>query len=154
MIPLEHIHPMIVHFPIVLMFLVAGLDLLIVVRGGSLSDSSTLARLATGLLVLAGVSAVAAFLFGDMAYDIATSAGVSEASLETHEGLGTTTMAVFVALALVRLAARWRGIGLAGGKGWVVTMASIAGVVLVVLTAYFGGQLVYQLGVNVAQLKP
>ena len=37
--PLEHIHPMIVHFPIVLLLLAAALDVLNVVRGNDLAGS-------------------------------------------------------------------------------------------------------------------
>ena len=110
--------------------------------------------MSTGLLLAAGAFAVVAFLFGDIAYDAALAAGFSESALETHEGLGTMTMAVLAGLALVRLAARWRRFDLSGTKGWALALSSIAGVALVIVTAYFGGQLVYQLGANVAQLTP
>ena len=56
--PLEHIHPMIVHFPIVLLLLTATLDALNVVRGNDLAGSTVLAR--SGRLALYGGAAAAA----------------------------------------------------------------------------------------------
>jgi uncharacterized membrane protein len=45
----------------------------------------------------------------------------------------------------------WRRVSLDGGRKWAVVATEIAGVFLIVTTAYFGGQLVYELGVNVAR---
>ena len=148
--PLEHIHPMVVHFPIVLALLALVFDLWWLARG-RVAAAPPLIRLRIGtvLLALGAAAAVVAFLFGDMAYDIAVSKGVAAATLETHEGWGTTTMLVYVASALVRLFLWWRrldekpsGIALA-----IALAAVVAG--MVVITAYFGGHLVYDLGVNV-----
>jgi len=154
MMPIEHIHPMIVHFPIVLLMVAALADLTTLLRGGDLAGSGFFARLSAGALGLAALGAVAAFLFGDIAYDAALSKGFPEAALETHEGLGTMTTVIIVALALVRLGALWRKFGLAGARGWLLTTGSVAGVAVMILTAYHGGQLVYQLGVNVAMVTP
>lgn len=149
--PLEHIHPMVVHFPIVLALLALVFDLWWLARG-RVAAAPPLIRLRIGtvLLALGAAAAVVAFLFGDMAYDIAVSKGVAAATLETHEGWGTTTMLVYVASALVRLFLWWRrldekpaGIALA-----IALAAVVAG--MVVTTAYSGGHLVYDLGVNVS----
>ena len=53
-------------------------------------------------------------------------------------------------LALIRLFVWWRDKRLAGGIGWGFAALEVAGCALVVATAYYGGQLVYTLGVNVA----
>jgi uncharacterized membrane protein len=63
-------------------------------------------------------------------------------------------MWIFIALAAVRLAALWRRVPLAGWRGRGLALASVAGVCLLLTTAYFGGALVYDLGVNVASVKP
>lgn len=154
MIQIEHIHPMIVHFPIVMLVVVAASDVLLMARGGDLAGAVALSRISLSALVVAAVTAVLAYVFGDMALDAAVSKGFPEAALETHEGLGTTTMLIIVVLALLRLGAFWRKIDLGGGRGWVLTLASVAGMVVMLLAAYHGGQLVYQLGVNVALTKP
>lgn len=154
MLPIEHIHPMIVHFPIVMLMVAAVADVAFMMRGGDLASAALLSRVSMGALAIAAVTAVLAYLFGDMALDAALAKGFPEASLETHEGLGTATMLIIVVLALLRLGAFWRKVALGGGRGWVLALASLAGMCVMLLTAYHGGQLVYQLGVNVALTKP
>jgi uncharacterized membrane protein len=148
--PLEHIHPMIAHFPIVLALLALAFDLWWLARGRAAAAPLIRLRTGTVLLALGAAAAVVAYLFGDMAYDIAVSKGVAAATLETHEDWGTATTLVYVASALVRLFLWWRrldekpaGIALA-----IALAAVVAG--MVVITAYFGGHLVYDLGVNVS----
>lgn len=148
--PLEHIHPMIVHFPIVLALLALAADLWWLVPGRRSPASPVRLRTGTVLMGLGAIAAVVAFLFGDMAYDIAVGRGVPVATLEDHEGWGTTTMMAFVAAAAVRLFLWWRGLdGTVAGIALSVALAA-AIAVMVVVTAWFGGHLVYDLGVNVA----
>jgi uncharacterized membrane protein len=154
MISIELIHPMVVHFPIVFIVVAAILDLMVMARGGSLSDGSGLSRAAIVALTLAGVSAVAAYIFGDIALDSAVAKGFPEAMLEEHEGLGTATMALIVALVVIRIGALWRGFSLAGARGWILSLGSLAAVGVMLAAAFHGGELVYQLGVNVAAAKP
>jgi len=147
--PIEHLHPMIVHFPIVLALLAIGSDLWWLARG---RPESGLIQLQTGtiLLALGAGMAVVAFALGDMAYDIAVSKGASEAVLENHEGWGTTTTIVFAIAALLRGFLWVRGFDAkpAGQMAAILPTAAVA--VMVLVTAYFGGHLVYDLGVNVA----
>jgi uncharacterized membrane protein len=152
MIPLEHVHPMLVHFPIVLVILAAGVDVLILARGGDLSARRALPQLSLALLLLAAASALATAFFGDMALDAAVGRGVSEATVETHEGLGWTTLSVIGVYALLRLATWLRKVPLGGARAALGTVLSLGCVGLVLATAYFGGQLVYTLGVNVLAL--
>jgi len=60
----------------------------------------------------------------------------------------------FLVYAGLYLLAWWRRFPLAGGRGWIWFLVSVAGVALVIVTAYFGGDLVYRLGVNVAPVTP
>ncbi|MCA8926615.1 MAG: hypothetical protein KDC18_00995 [Alphaproteobacteria bacterium] len=147
--PIEHIHPMLVHFPIVLALLALAFDLWWFAFGRN--DSQGLIRLQTGTVVmtLGGIAAVVAFVFGDMAYDIAVGKGVATAVLETHEGWGTTTAIVFAAVAAVRLVLWRTGIDRQPAGALVAIAATAVVAVMVVVTAYFGGHLVYDLGINV-----
>lgn len=154
MIDLSHVHPMLVHFPIVLLLLAAVLDLIAVARGEDLAGGQFAARAAVWAIGLGALGAVAAVVFGDVALDHAIDRGFPVAPLEQHEELGMTTMWIFLGLAALRLAALWRHVPLGGWRGKALALASVAGVGLLLTTAYFGGVLVYDLGVNVASLKP
>ncbi len=149
MFPIEHLHPMILHFPIVLAFLLIMLDGYALARGIPLDGRGAYATFSLVTAVLAGISALVTMMAGDMALDVALSRGVPETLLETHEGLGTTTAIVLAAWAALRVLARWRNIPLGGQRksGIVVAELAIAG--LISVTAFYGGALVYQHGVNV-----
>jgi len=151
MISIAHIHPSVVHFPIVFFLTLAAFDALAAVRGTSLAGRSGAANMSAGLALLAGLSAIVAFGFGDIAYDIARDAGFPEARLETHEALGTWMAILLLAWAVARSYLWWRGSALVDRYKMAVVGLEIAGAVLIIATAYFGGQLVYNLGVNVAR---
>ena len=152
--PLEFLHPMIIHFPIVLLLQAAIIDTLVTARGGSLSGTGGL-PLAGRLSLLAGAAAaVVAVTFGYLAHDIAVDKGFSDALIEQHEGLGVTTASTFAILALMRFAAPRFGFPLDGWRGRVAAGLTVAGIALLLTTAYFGGSLVYEHGVNVGLVKP
>lgn len=148
--PLEHIHPMIVHFPIVLVVLALLADLANLLRpASSESPRNTLSGAGTLLAAGAGAMALVAFFLGDMAYDIALDKGIPEDLLETHEGWGTMTAFIVAAIAVVRVVMWWLQKPRAGAYRATALVLSLASVVLVLGTAYFGGDLVYNHGVNV-----
>jgi uncharacterized membrane protein len=147
---LEHIHPMIVHFPIVLAIVAVLLDLWRIGRSRGRPPANGVANIGTVLLGLAGLSAVFAYVFGDLAYDVALQKGFSEAQLETHEGWGTITTVVLVVVALVRIAMWRRKLDAAPAGAATALALSLLAAAMVMVTAYFGGHLVYNLGVNVA----
>jgi uncharacterized membrane protein len=103
MIAIQHIHPMIVHFPIVFFLTLAGVDIIALLRGDSVTARSAWGFVSTSLAVLAAVSAIVAWIFGDMALEFAEAGGFSSDIAETHEGLGTTTAIAFAVWALLRL---------------------------------------------------
>lgn len=154
MIDIARIHPMLVHFPIVLFLLAVALEFLVMVRGGDLAGRDGLSLVALSALFLGTISAIAAAAFGDMALDKAVALGFPKAPLETHEALGLITMWIFIVLSLVQLWAWWRRVSLAGGRGWVLAALGLVGVGVLLTAAYHGGELVYGLGVNVAPVKP
>ena len=124
---------------------------MLLVSGRDIAGRGCTGSVSASLAVLAGLAAIVAFVFGDIAYDLAVSAGFPEVDLETHEGLGTWTAIAFVVWALVRGVFWWRGSAVGGGLKAVAVVIELAGAALVVVTAYFGGQLVYELGVNVSR---
>lgn len=153
MIDIAHIHPMIVHFPIVFFITALGLDLVVLGRRCDLAARRCLSNTALVALVFAALAAVVAASFGDMALDAALDKGFAKGPLEEHEGFGVTTMFYFCVLALVQLIAWWRRIPLAGSRGWAFFAFGIIGLGILIATAYHGGELVYHLGVNVDAVK-
>ena len=69
---------------------------------------------------------------------------------ETHEGLGTLTAIAFAVWGLARAFVWWRNWQAGRGAEGAMALVEIAGAILVIVVAYYGGQLVYDLGVNVA----
>jgi uncharacterized membrane protein len=150
MLSLAHIHPVLVHFPIVFFLTLAVIDIAASLRGRSVTGRTALGNLSTGLAAAAGLFAVAAFFFGDAALEIAEDGGFHSDIAEIHEGLGTFTAFAFLAWALIRGFLWWRDIRIENGFKSAIAMLEVAGAILVVATAYYGGELVYDLGVNVA----
>lgn len=151
MISVQHIHPMLVHFPIVLIMLVAALELASVVLGRDVTGRSALGNLATGMIILAALAAIAAYFFGDIALTFAESAGFESDVAKVHEGLGKLVALSLSVWAVVRAMLWWRNIQLTRPVAYLIPIVSILGTGLVIWTAYYGGQLVFDLGVNVAK---
>jgi uncharacterized membrane protein len=149
MIATQHLHPMIVHFPIVIFLLLTALDVLAFLAGRSVTGREGWGATSTALAVLAGISAIVTFILGSMALDIAEAGGFHSEIAETHEGLGTTTAIAFAVWALIRIVTWWRNANAGRGATAIVALIEIVGSVLVIVTAYYGGLLVYTLGVNV-----
>ena len=154
MINITHIHPMLVHFPIVLFILAVLMDGYIVSRGGDLGRRDCLVMAGFWTLVIGLVFALGAAFFGDIALDKAVDAGFSADPLEEHELLATVTIAIFGALALAQGFALWRRQAVTGARGWLFLLTGLVGIGVLISTAYHGGNLVYELGVNVAGVKP
>ncbi|MEJ2022289.1 MAG: hypothetical protein P8X43_09705 [Maritimibacter sp.] len=146
---LAHIHPMILHFPIVLAYLLVMIDAIALWRGISLT-SGTYAKFSLATAVLAGLSASLTAMFGDLALDIALENGVPDAVMEMHEGLGAVTATGLAIWAGLRLLVSWRQLALEGSRKGIVVLVELAFVVLITFTAYHGGNLVYDQAVNVA----
>jgi len=148
MIDLAHIHPMLVHFPLALLPLTALLYAWIQLRGDNPFDRSCASRNLLGLMWLVALSALAAAAMGDVALDIAVDKGVPDAQLEEHEDLGFLTAWASLGLAVFQswfYAKKTESRGL----GWMMLLATLGVLGLILTTALFGGELVYQLGVNV-----
>jgi len=154
MIDIAHIHPMLVHFPIVLYLLSVLLQLLALRRHGELNGHSCLSSAAYISLLLAAGSALVAAMFGDMALDHAVELGFPNGPLEQHAALGITATTLMTLLAVLNISIRLFHWKLGSTQAWIVWYVSLAGVALLIVTAYHGGELVYHLGVNVDAVTP
>ncbi len=149
MIPIQQIHPLAVHFPIVFFMSLAGLDLYARLKNVPLDGRGAISNLSAGLALLAGVSAIIAFLFGDMAMEMAEAAGASESQTGLHEMLGSVTGIVLAIWGAIRVFAWYRKIALNQAKTLAIVVIELLLAVLIITTAYYGGQLVYDYGINV-----
>ena len=140
------IHPIVVHFPISLLCVSVAFDALASRwPTGGLREASLYS-------LLAGVmSAALAVAMGGEEEDLAKRAGAPESVLDLHESLGTVTLVVFVVLLGLRLAMQW---------GWLKEIRSLTlglgviGIVILALTGYWGGELVYTYGIGVKAVMP
>lgn len=139
---LHLVHPVLVHFTIA--FLVVG----------GMSEAYGIARAREGaerfggaLVLLGTIALVPTIAAGFLAANSLPLAGPAESAVDDHERLGLIVLGIFVPLLVVKAWGRgrpprtWRGLYAAG---------LIAGVAAAIATAYFGGLMVYRLGVGVA----
>lgn len=148
MLDIAQIHPMLIHFPLALIPVALAGQAVALYQGNSLFGRACISSSAVTLIVLAALGAVAAALFGDIALDKAVDAGVPPAIMETHEELGISSATLISILAVVETWLHWktvvnRAIDL---LMWGTGLAILA---VLLTTAWFGGHLVYDSGVNV-----
>jgi uncharacterized membrane protein len=134
---MEHIHPMVVHFPIALLFTSLFLDLL-----GLLTKKDSFESSAYQLLLLGVLGGVAAIGFGILAEEFVVKSSIVNEAIETHETFAIATVVLFTFL----LAARYffdRKENFKTIRSYYLITAFL-GIVLLAATAYYGGQLVYE----------
>lgn len=154
MLPIYLVHPIAVHFPIVLFVLVLVFDVIIVARGGDLTARAGLPATAFWLTWAGLLTALVAAAFGDIAMEHAAQAGLPTEHIEEHEGFAHITILIFAMLAILLSVLRWKNVSMAGIRGALFTIAVLAGVVSVGFTAAHGGHLVYEMGINVRGVTP
>jgi len=140
---------MILHFPIVLIILLAAIDLFALWRKIPLGGRDTYATFAVVIAVAAGALAFVTASLGDMAQEIAATRGFGENLTGNHEMAGNAVSILFAIWGVARAFAWWRRMPLNGGRAVTVVLADMVLVLLVLVAAYLGGQLVYEHGVNV-----
>ena len=150
MIPITEIHPMLVHFPIVLWLSAETIAVVVLMRGGDLSARQQWSANAFYSLLAGTAFAALAAFFGDIALDHAVAAGFAAGPLEIHETVAVITLSIFTVHTLLRMLAIWRRYPLAGVRGWLAELPGLVGISGLLVTAYLGGELVYHMGVNVA----
>ncbi|WP_136603888.1 DUF2231 domain-containing protein [Paenibacillus dokdonensis] len=137
------LHPLIVHFPIVLLFLAAIVQILALWRP-RLFDWP-----ANALLGLGFISGIAAYMTGDGGEDYAKTAfGATGAMIHKHENIAFFTLVVFGVLLAIKVLVRlpWIKKHFAAGIRWIAPLLliiSLAGLILIYYTGHYGGEIVY-----------
>jgi uncharacterized membrane protein len=138
MIDTQHIHPMIVHFPIAL--LIVGL---LADAAGLISKKDFFSKAGFYLLILGTLGVVAAYFSGNLAGDGVTEAGSLKQALESHEEAAELSIWLMSAAALVRIAfvavKKY-----SGSLKWIAFALFLIGVLSIARTGYYGGELVYK----------
>jgi uncharacterized membrane protein len=139
---LHLIHPVFVHVTVVCLIL-GGL-----VEAYGIWKRREAAQQFGGTLVVIGtVSLLPTIAAGFLAENSLTLTAAGEAAVDRHERFGLLVLGVFVPLLLLKAwgrgkpPERWRGVYVTG---------LVIGIALAAATAYFGGFMVYELGVGVA----
>jgi uncharacterized membrane protein len=139
-----NVHPLIIHFPIVLVVLASMVDLSQLVR-----PRADLSRLATALWVLGALSAAAAFLSGRSAAQLVYIPGMAHGLVDDHWTWAMVTTGVLVVVATLRLVSSVTRTAETRTVRLLYAAAALAMVVLVQQTAERGARLVYEQGVGV-----
>lgn len=146
-----NLHPLIVHFPLAILFVAFAADVLsfFVRRWTWLRPS------AVGLYVVGGVAAVFTYLTGTWAADAVRVPADVEPLLTEHADLGWWTMVFFGVYALLRLgsvlAVKMRDRVAVQGT---LCAVALAGLFLLWETGEHGAQMVYRHGIGVAAARP
>ncbi len=139
-----NIHPMIIHFPIVLWLVAVLADLVWLFQ-----TKSWLRNMTITLYVLGSIGALAAYLSGDQAMDIVSVPMQGEVTAGNHSDWGHYTLYFFSAYAIIRLflfSKQW------DKKKWLAVVLFVLGALgmgMVAKTADLGGKLVYKYGVGI-----
>ena len=135
------VHPMLVHFPIALLFVSVLFDVADRIFPRESFREGSFWLLGCGLL-----GGIAAAIAGGLAEHAAEQSGVAEQLIETHETLAYITIGIMAVLLLFRLLLRNRF----GARAFVAyLLVAILGLVAVSATGHTGGNLVYQHGAGV-----
>ena len=134
-------HPMLVHFPIALLFASVLFDV-----ASTAFTRDSLREAALWLLGLGILGGIVAAIAGGQAEGAAEKAGVAEALIETHETLAYMTLGIMTVLFLYRPLLRNRF----SMKALVAYfMIATVGLIAVSATGHTGGNLVYEHGAGV-----
>lgn len=138
-----HLHPMIVHFPIALLFVGFFFEVFsIFVKKDFFSTA------AFYLLILGTLGVIGAYISGDIAGDGVSETGMLKNALETHEDAALITLWIAVAAAIIRTAF----VILKRNSNvlrWLSFVLFLFGAIAVARTGYYGGQLVYKYAAGV-----
>ena len=144
MINITHLHPMLVHFPISLLFTSALFDLLSCIAKGK-----EFQKIGFYLLILGVISGIVASGSGLLIEEGIEKSGISEERIDGHKGFAIGSVAFFAFLLAIRISKRNN---LSKNLFNLYLVLSLAGLVILSFAAYRGGNLVYEYGAAVKQL--
>lgn len=138
MLDTSHIHPMIVHFPIVIIFIGFAIEII----SHILRKEQWLRKLSLYFMILAAISSIAAVLSGGLFTDESKFSGAIVHIKEQHQLFGNITMILIIAACLLRLYMVFDEKEDSLLK-WIVFLLYLLAVVGVFLTGLYGGTMVY-----------
>jgi len=136
MLPLSHLHPMLVHFPIALVVFGFLADL----SSLFFKKHSFLPKTGFTLLIIGTLAALAAVVSGDLF--TSEMAGEAGKVRETHEMFAFITLGLLIATSLLRIFLSVKKMENSSLKWLVLGLYGLASV-CVMLTGFYGGNLVY-----------
>src|SRR3990167_9368353 len=140
-----NLHPLVAHFPIVLLLTAATADLL----SAAIRRPAWLVPMAVSLYVTGAIMAFAAFLSGTQAADTVFLPGMAHPIVDAHRAWALATTLMTGVVAMVQTA------GFMSGAPWnrplrlALAVAGLLAALLVYQTAERGARLVYEQGVGV-----
>lgn len=140
---MPNLHPMFVHLPIALLTANWVFDLLSIVTKKQEFERTGWWTLLAGMIGLAGTIAT-----GLMAEASVTIEETARSFFEMHEQLAFGVAAIYSALVLWRFAARTY---IPQRLRWLYLVMTLLGVILVWVTGWYGGELVFRFGIGVQQ---
>lgn len=140
LLPMESVHPLLVHFPIALLLTALLLDGLAIVL-----KRPTIHRVALWNLTLGTLGAGAAVWSGYQAADIAKHTFEIHQVMELHRKLGITTLILGALVVAWRL---WKHDQLGGCARLLALLAMLGMTGTLTYGAHLGGRLVYEFGVG------
>jgi len=140
-----NLHPLVVHFPIVLLFAAVMVDIVYAV----FERPAWLAPGGASLSVAGALAAVAAYLTGNQAGTTVYIPGMAHPAVDSHETWALVTTGYFVLAVCIRWSARFVGFpGSRRQRVWLV-IGGLVGLLLLFQTSERGARLVFKYGVGV-----
>ncbi len=139
---------MLVDLPIVLLGIGVFIDVYVLSSKGDLGERGYMVMTGFCALVLGLAFALVAAYFGDIALAAALDTGIAVAPLQEHKKLALVALTIFGALTLAQGFFLWHQHELKYGIKWVLVGVALFGFLVLLSTAYHGGNLVHELHVN------
>jgi uncharacterized membrane protein len=142
---MPNLHPLIVHFPIALIFVIAACDFIgVVLKRKSFFEISMI------LSVFALLGAATAVTTGLLAEDTVWHTEAAHEILEDHETAALIFLGFMVLYTAFRLFYRKK---ISDGFGWLSLVLAIVGCSIVGYVGYLGGEMVFRHGTGVKQAE-